>query len=68
MEFHKKRLLLGSLLIVAGLVLWLLISPGIIALGGERGTFISYLSWLGSGVCMLGVGIVIYGIGYLLSA
>lgn len=68
MRFGKKRLLFGSLLIVAGLVLWLVLSPSIIALGGEKGTFISFLSWLGLGVCMLGVGIVIYGIGYLLSA
>jgi hypothetical protein len=63
------RALLGSVLIVAGLVSWLFLSPGLITLGGERGaeTFISYLSWLGFGVCVLGVGIVIYGVAYLLS-
>lgn len=64
---RRSRALFGLLLIAAGLILWLLLSPDIIALGGEKGTFISFLSWLGFGVCILGVGIVIYGIGYLLS-
>jgi uncharacterized membrane protein YczE len=73
MKSRKKRsplarTFLGSLSIGAGLVLWLLLSPGMIALGGERGTFISYWSWLGLGVCILGVGIVIYGIAHILSA
>jgi len=67
MEFSKKRLLFGSLLIVAGLFLWLLLSPNLITLSGENGTFVSYLNWLGVIFCLLGVGIVIYGVGHLVS-
>ena len=67
MEFSKKRLLFGSLLIVAGLFLWLLLSPNLITLSGEAEAFASYLNWLGVVFCLLGVGIVIYGVGHLVS-
>jgi len=61
-----KRFVFGALLIVVGLVSWLWLSPGLIALDGDDGAFLSHMGWLGLGVCVLGVGIVIYGIGYLL--
>jgi len=61
-----KRWLFGSSLILVGLVSWLWLSPGLIALGGDGGAFTSHISWLGLCVCVLGVGLVIYGMGCLL--
>jgi hypothetical protein len=72
MKSHRKTFtvrtrLFGSLLIVVGLACWLLLSPNIITSRGASGAFISPMNWVGFIVCMLGVGLVFYGIGQFVS-
>jgi len=55
--------LLGLLLIGIGLALWLLVSPSIITSGGVDGAFVSPMNWVGFITCMLGIGLVFFGIG-----
>jgi hypothetical protein len=64
-KMRQRRLLLGVALIVLGLVFWLLIGPGIIGLGGETGSFVSFMSWLGISATMFGIGLFVYGVGEL---
>jgi hypothetical protein len=64
-HMDTKRLGKTAFLFALGLILWLLIGPNIIGLGGEKGTFISFMSWLGVLVSAFGIIVVFFGVSVL---
>jgi steroid 5-alpha reductase family enzyme len=56
----------SCLIIGAGLILWLLVSPIIISYDLYVSPFLTALDWIGIGVCIVGVSVVFVGIGNLL--
>jgi hypothetical protein len=62
----RKHLLKSATLVLSGLAFWLLVGPYIIGLGGESGSFVSFMSWLGFSFSMLGIVLFFYGVRVLI--
>jgi hypothetical protein len=63
LKVNMADLTIACVIIAAGFILWLFVSPIILAFSVQENGSLTALSWIGFAVCLAGVGLVISGIG-----